>query len=323
MADMLTPLPLPPDRLASPNPRHTSLDTVPFEPGILVEIPPRRLPMWPDDAMHQTKDFNSPKLAVFPIPPALVPFTSAPLASLPFSTPRPAFSPVVEKPVETQPAISADFTDEDLREALKPIFGAFYTTGSSVSDPSLEPMLRSTIRRALAEYSPASRPFKPPGALDRFVWRMQALFSSRSYEDILFEKTNRFQVEEVFLLDSSTLALVSFASCDPARHSSARRVEGTAQRLALQMVDETKAIRETFTLADGRSVVACAGSHAVLAAIVRGEAGDLLRSDLEYALHRIENRFRERFRNDGTPLMRTLQPYLEDCLLIQSPASAA
>ena len=53
-------------------------------------------------------------------------------------------------------------------------------------------MLRATIRRALAEYSPATRPFHPPGSVDRFLWRLQALFTSRSYEDILFEKTHRF-----------------------------------------------------------------------------------------------------------------------------------
>ena len=122
----------------------------------------------------------------------------------------------------TQPTVSAqteaasspeppDFTDDDLREAFGPIIEqavrkAVYAQENGI-DTYLEPMLRATIRRALAEYSPAARPFQPPGALDRFIWHVQALFTSRTYEDIFFEKTRRFQVEEVFLLDVRHLGL--------------------------------------------------------------------------------------------------------------------
>ena len=220
-----------------------------------------------------------------------------------------------------------DFTDDDLREAFGPIMetavrNAVYAKENGI-DTYLEPMLRATIRRALAEYSPASRPFQAPGAFDRFIWHVQALFTSRTYEDIFFEKTRRFQVEEVFLLDGSTLAMVSFASCDPARHSSARRISATAQRLALQLKDEEGEIRPSFELSDHRRVISRKGRHVILMALVRGQPGELVYSDLEFALRRIEDHFREQFREDGSSLLYALQPFLEDCLLIQAPASAA
>jgi hypothetical protein len=66
-----------------------------------------------------------------------------------------------------------------------------------------------------------------------------------------------------------------------------------------------------------------AGSHVVLMALVRGTPGELLFADLEYALRRVEDHFREQFRQQGSNLLFALQPFLEDCLLIQSPASAA
>jgi hypothetical protein len=241
------------------------------------------------------------------------------------STPPPPSNPAA--PVRPAAAAEPDFTDDDLREAFGPIMetairNAVYAKENGI-DTYLEPMLRATIRRALAEYAPASRPFQAPGAFDRFIWHVQALFTSRTYEDIFFEKTRRFQVEEVFLLDAATLAMVSFASCDPARHSSARRVSGTAQRLALQLRDEDGTLRSDFELSDNRSVISRKGRHVVIVAVVRGRAAEMVNADVEFALRRIEDHFRAQFEQEGSSLLYALQPFLEDCLLIQSPASAA
>ncbi len=258
---------------------------------------------------------------------------------------QPVFMPEIVLPPETPAAGQAppsaqeeavecpfkavpDFSDEELTQAFAPIVQAavrraIYESDGSKIDALLEPMLRATVRRALAEYSPASRPFQPPGFMDRTVWRLQALFSSRSYEDVLFEKTHRFQVDEVFLFDVETLALISFASCDPARHSTAKRVEGAAHRIALQIRDEAGAIRQSFEQPDGRNVIAELGQHVLLVAVVKGRPNELILADLAFSLHRIEDHFRERFEQAGSALMHALQPFLEDCLLIQAPASAA
>lgn len=243
------------------------------------------------------------------------------------SFPSPAVVPAVTVEAAAFVAAAEDFTDNDLREAFSPIVEeavrkAVYANERGL-DTFLEPMLRATIRRALAEYAPASRPFQPPGFVDRLMWRMQALFSSRSYEEVLFEKTHRFQVDEVFLLDRATLALVSFASCDPARHSTAKRIEGTARRIALQLRDEEGKVRSEVDLGDGRKAVSQVGRYVVLVAVVRGRMSELVVSDLEFSLRRIEDHFQARFEEPGSPLMQVLQPFLEDCLLIQAPSSAA
>ena len=285
------------------------------------------LPTWAESSPAIPGSFPASwpaPLTVLPTPIA----SAAPVAPIPAPSPPNPPSPKRPEQVDPPPVEekhSPDFTDEDLREAFSPIVEqavrrAVYAKENGI-DTYLEPMLRATIRRALAEYSPASRPFHAAGTFDRIVWHLQALFTSRTYEDILFEKTHRFQVEEVFLLDVASLALVSFASCDPARHSSAKRIQSVVQRLAMQVRDESGKLQESFELPDQRYAISRAGRFAVLLAVVRGQPNDLVLADLEFALRRIEDRFRDQFQEQGSALLHTLQPFLEDCLLIQAPAS--
>ena len=82
-------------------------------------------------------------------------------------------------------------------------------------------------------------------------------------------------------------------------------------------------MKHQFFTSGKRSVIAREGSLMVLAVIVRGTPGDFILADLEFSLRRIEDRFGKEFREQGSDLLRLIQPYLEDCLLIQSPATSA
>lgn len=295
----LSPFPLPHSDSAVPSANRRMMEILPFPvPGDAHDIPTDAVfaAPWPPPASAASGD---------PIPT----LSKASIASVP------------------QAKTAPDFTDDELSEAFGPIVEkavrkAVYSQENGI-DTYLEPMLRATIRRALAEYSPASRPFEPPGVLDRFLWHVRAVFTSRTYEDILFEKTRRFQVEEVYLLDVATLALVSFASCDPARHASVRRVTATAQKLAAQLCDSDGRFHPALELSPTHRAISRRGRHVILVAIVRGRPSELMLADLEFALRRIEDSFRDQFTQEGSALLHELQPYLEDCLLIQSPAGGA
>lgn len=304
---------------APPAPESPKIAPLPFAPAASTQSPPLAVfqpAPAPFTPVQETlpDPIDPPETAWVPAPEIISPPEPAPAPFIPVIEAPP--SPAPRAPLPPEP----DFTDNDLREALAPLFKGF---GDSSTDDRLEPMLRATIRRALAEYSPTNRPFEAPNALDRFRWRMQALFSSRTYEDILFEKTHRFQVEELFLVDAGSLALISYASANPGRHASTRRVEATVKRLALQARDPDGILKESFKLPDNRNVVSQQGSFVTLLAVVRGEPNEMAVNDLSYALDSIEARFCERFRDHSLPLLKVLQPFLEDCLLIQSPASAA
>lgn len=258
---------------------------------------------------------------------APLPLGELPLPSKPFFPPvsrKPL--PGIGRPVETPQASVGtspgppDFTDADLAEALRPFLSAATTVTSppTADDERLETLLRATFRRALSEHS--SGPFQDPGLLHRSIWRLQALIASRSYDEVLQEKLRRFHVDEVYLLDRSKLSLVSFASADPVRHSQPRRVEGFARRLAHGLKDESGALHLTFLLRDGRRCFIREGRFTYLAAVTRGEPDEFAKADLDHALKRVERRFRLPFER-GEPLLLEIQPFLEDCLLIHSPAS--
>ncbi len=272
----------------------------------------------------------------FPIPGGTPPRDREPLplpelgdfASRPFEIPAPAPAPVRTAEPAATPAPKAaaerppepDFTDSDLTAALLPLVGAA-GAGSGLNfhdDASFEAVLRATFRRALAEQH--TGPFQDPDLTHRILWRAQALFTSRSYDEVLADKIRRFSVEEVYLLDRDKLSLISYASCDPVRHASPRRVGSFAQQLAIRVKDESGALQLGFELGENRRTFVRPGRFCHLVAVIRGEINDLVKADLDFALRRIETRFQEPFLH-GHPLLKELQPLLEECLLIHSPAA--
>lgn len=338
MPPLLSPLPGPALDL---NPRVIERSVLSALPNVTAQermdrqSPAKSLPSWPDlkesdpkvpkrEVITHFSILASPaasSIGIYPLPQDLS--QSLPTQSLPVETTQSA------KPSPFVAYVPPDehFTDQDLSIALEPlarelILRALHQKEGGV-ETFLEPMLRSTIRRALAEHASSSRHFKEPKATSRFFWHIQALITSRSYEEILFEKTRRFQVEEVFLLESSTLSMISFASCDPARHSSPKRVAATGQKIAAQLRDADGVICHSFKLNDQLKAISCSSSQLVLTALVRGEPSELVLADLAFAMNRIEERFRVQLQEPGSPLLHAVQPFLEDCLLIQAPASVA
>jgi hypothetical protein len=248
-----------------------------------------------------------------------LPLTGTPPPPKRETAPLPALQTVASAPRATADD-APDFTDDDLRAALQPLVDGLGTGLNFHDDASFEAVLRATFRRALAEHQ--GGPFHEPGFPHRLLWRTQALFTSRSYDEVLSEKIRRFHVEEVHLLDRDRLSLVSYASCDPVRHANPRRVGAFARQLALRVKDDSGALQLGFELGEGRRTFIRPGEFCLLVAVVRGEINDLLKSDLDFALRRIESRFREPFLQ-GQPLLKELQPLLEECLLIHSPAAPA
>ncbi len=284
-------------------------------------LPPLPLP-FPTSAMQAESHGSKLPVGDFPVSDSDVPHQRAPF-SLPMLETRPSSPPPEpEKPPKPRPMPQeqADFTDADLTAALLPLMEG---TGGGVSfhdDAAFEAVLRATFRRALAEQQKG--PFQDPDMGHRMLWRMQALFSSRSYEEVLAEKIRRFHVEEVYLLDRDRLSLVSYASSDPVRHANPRRIGSFARQLALRLRDETGALQLGFELDEGRRTFVRAGRFCYMVAVIRGEINDLVKADLDFALKRIESRYRSPF-VQGHPLLKELQPLLEECLLIHSPAAPA
>jgi hypothetical protein len=214
--------------------------------------------------------------------------------------------------------------DEELSEALRPIIESSLATTLSHSEAGLqaflEPMLRSTVRRAVAEQMECSRQFKQIGAFDRLGLRLLALLTGRSYDDIIFSRTRRYHVEEVYLLRRRTRTLISYASHDPARHISPRRVQATIRHRASKLQAPDGTLERSFDLPERRLALVREGEFSYLVAVLRGRSNALIRADLDYVLRQVEERIGPRLEEKSDALLTVLQPLLEGCLLIQSPS---
>ena len=229
------------------------------------------------------------------------------------------------EPLETAGSNTSKFTDKDLQDALRPLIEPsidqfLYAPTHSIHG-YLEPMLRSTVRRAIAEQMTEASPFRDITGWDKFAWKLRALMSSRTYDDVLFNHTRRYQVEEVFLLRPQTRSLISYASHNPARHAKSAKVEGTVKKIATKAaniaIDEGCIIKWE----EDRQLVIRPGKHTILAAIVHGSPNSVLQSDLDYVLSQVEDRLGKSLEDNNEIHLRILQPMLECCLLIQSLAS--
>ena len=229
------------------------------------------------------------------------------------------------EPLKTAENKASKFTDKDLQDALRPLIEPsidhfLYAPTHSIHG-YLEPMLRSTVRRAIAEQMTEASPFRDISGWDKFAWKLRALMSSRTYDDVLFNQTRRYQVEEVFLLRPQTRSLISYASHNPARHAKSTKVEGTVRKIATKAANI--AINEGCMIKweDDRQLVIRPGKHTILAAIVHGSPNAVLQSDLDYVLSQVEDRLGKALEDNHEVHLRILQPMLECCLLIQSLAS--
>ncbi len=227
-------------------------------------------------------------------------------------------------PVSPSSQAPQEYTDQDLSEALQPIINPcvnkFLYTPTYGIHTFLEPMLRSTVRRAIAEQMEDCSPFMNVSGWDKFAWKLRALLSSRTYEDIVFDHTKRYQVEEVFLLRPHTKSLISYASNDPCRHAKPSHVQGAAKRIASKLNENDLDPDGCMSWPQGRTLMVRKGKHSILVAIVHGSPNAILRSDLDYALRQAEERFGKTLEDENDIHLQVLQPLLEGCLLIQAPA---
>ena len=289
----------------------------PLPSDILADMPVAPLGTSIPDAIAELMDADPDPVPELPTPP--VPVAPARPEPRSKSAPGPgqASGTRGRRPAERS-------TDEELKEALLPMLEFTLTKALYAPETGLhtylEPMLRSTVRRAIAEQLESSRQFGEIGLLDRLSWRLSALFTSRTYDEVVFDRTRRYQVEEVFLIRKKSRTLISYASHDPARHASPRRIQSTVRMLVGKLKDSDDEIQSSFDLPERRLAMVRNGSHSLLIAILRGASNALVRADLDYIQRQAEERFGSRLEEESAAFIHVLQPILEGCLLIQAPS---
>jgi hypothetical protein len=184
----------------------------------------------------------------------------------------------------------------------------------------MEPLIRQAARRALAEHEPASGSFNRADWWGVLVWKLQALLTSRTFEDVAFDRTRRFRVEEIFLFGRGPLELLSFASRDPFRHANHRKIAPTVRRLAAILEDRQPAHGSSIPLEKRLAATVWHGPGSVMVAIVRGTLTERHATDLGLVHSQAARWLDRRPPCTDRPLIWDLQSILEDGLLISAPA---
>lgn len=153
-------------------------------------------------------------------------------------------------------------------------------------------------------------------------WRLEAWRTGVSFAQVVFLKTLAFRVEHVFLIHGESGLLLQHAYRPDARHRDPELV--SAMLTAIQdfvgdALDARKGDRLGAFEVGELTVWVENATHAVLAAVIRGQPGRAVRDDLKRQLERIElafDRDLEAFRGDCAPFDAAL-PLLDECLVEQ------
>jgi OOP family OmpA-OmpF porin len=223
--------------------------------------------------------------------------------------------------------------DDSLTEALAPtVVTSFHNSVKKdpqpIADaisPVMGPAIRRSITNALAEMIKSfDQALKHSFSWQGFKWRIEALRTGKSFAEVVLYHTLLYRVEQVFLIDKRTsvcllhVAAGSVAYQDPDIVSGMLAVMQEAIKNFAGDAFGSKPVEtaEKLDLGD-REVWFEPGPHAVLAAVIRGDAPEALRTEaLAPAIEAIHLEQREALNSfDGdTAPFELSRPRLESCL---------
>lgn len=218
--------------------------------------------------------------------------------------------------------------DQDLTNALAPTVAAALQQ-SVRKDPqpladAIFPIMGPAIRKAIATalsgmVQSLNQSMTYSLSAQGVKWRLEALRTGKSFAEVVMLKTLLYRVEQVFLIHKDTGLLLQQVSAPGTKSQDADMVSGM-----LTAIQDF--VHDSFASPDGDglenlrvgelAVWVERGPQAVLAAVIRGNAPQELRTTFQQALERIHLQFGtllNEFNGDAAPFVATV-PLLEDCL---------
>ncbi len=224
--------------------------------------------------------------------------------------------------------------DDSLTEALAPtVVTSFHSSVKKDPRPvaeAISPLMGPAIRRAISTALNAmiqtfDQALKHSLSWQGLKWRIEALRTGKSFAEVALLHTLVYRVEQVFLIHKESGVLLQHAAAPSVETQDADIVSG--MMTAIQEAIRSFA-RDSFGPAQDEHIATLdlgarkvwfeSSTHAVLAAVIRGEAPESLRSDFfAPAIETIQYEQRETldsFDGDTSPF-ESSRPHLEGCLL--------
>src|SRR5919106_958029 len=219
--------------------------------------------------------------------------------------------------------------DEDLTQAMsgtveKALRASVRRNPRPLADaifPIIGPAIRKAIATAIAGLIQSfNQTLEHSLSVRGLKWRWEAIRTGKSFAEVVLLHSLLYRVEQVFLIHRESGLLLQHASV-----TSSQSPELISSMLtAIQdFVRDSFHVEEVETLETMRvgelSVWVEQGPFAILAAVIRGNAPQDLRTTLQATLEKIhleKGRALENFQGD-TSTFESIRPELEDCLLSQ------
>jgi hypothetical protein len=229
-------------------------------------------------------------------------------------------------------AIVARSRDDKLARALEPTLDAAIRSqvkkNPDLFVEAVYPVLGPAIRKAIAASTRAmvqsmNQTLEHSLSARGMAWRWEALRTGRSFGEVVLRHTLLWRAEHLFLIHHDTGLLLAH------RHQGTSEVAENADVISGMLTAITDFVADSFDVADGEplqsmqvgdlSVWVERGPDAVLAAVLRGDAPEDYRTDLQIALEEIHLRFGaalESFGGDTAPFA-DAEPRLDELLQLQ------
>jgi outer membrane protein OmpA-like peptidoglycan-associated protein len=194
--------------------------------------------------------------------------------------------------------------------------------------PVMGPAIRRAIANAFSEMVQSlNQTLEYSVSLRGLKWRLEALRTGKSFAEVVLSHTLLFRVEQVFLIHRETGLLLQHVEAGTAAVHDADLVSGmltAIQDFVHDSFDAKKADALDSLQVGELNVWIEHGAHAVLAAVIRGNAPVELRKTMQDALDAIhveERQAFDSFNGDATAFAAT-RAHLESCLQAKTETAA-
>jgi outer membrane protein OmpA-like peptidoglycan-associated protein len=192
--------------------------------------------------------------------------------------------------------------------------------------PLMGPAIRKAIAAAFSEMVQSlNQTLEYSVSLKGLKWRLEALRTGKTFAEVVLSHTLLYRVEQVFLIHRHTGLLLQHVEAGVGAVQDVDLVSGMLTAIQDFVHDSFGAERNDAldAMQVGELTVWIErGSHAVLAAVIRGTAPNELRRLMQDALDSIHVEQREAleaFAGDTTPFAST-RPHLSSCIQMQTEA---
>jgi OOP family OmpA-OmpF porin len=189
--------------------------------------------------------------------------------------------------------------------------------------PVMGPAIRKAVSQAFSQMVQSlNQVLAQSFSIRSLRWRIEALRTGRSFAEVVLSHTLIYSVEQVFLIHRKTGLFLQQVAAKSAASVHADMISGM-----LSAVQDF--VKDSFSLRRGDSLEALQvgdfsvwieqGSLAILAATVRGNAPEEIRTVLQNALENVhvdQREALEEFQGDTAPFTAT-RTHLESCLIMQ------